>query len=146
MILESAQMLCTTHHVCPTDAERPEKFYKATHKNHPSTIWVRENTSNYNWMTKHALSLCEEYTHRYGKVHASQSIIEWCANNIPDIPETEMTKMPQCMPDEFRDNDSVTAYRHFYNVAKRNSFKCVWTNRDEPKWWKNFYKKSKVCT
>ena len=105
--------------------------------NHPSTIWVRTTTANYDWMIVHALALCEEYTHRYGKVHASQSIIEWCADNIPSIPEGQQTKMPQCMPDRFKDDDSVTAYRHFYNVDKRNSFKCVWTNRREPNWWKN---------
>ena len=45
MILESAQMLCTAHHACPSDAERPEKFYKQAHVNHPSTIWVRPDSS-----------------------------------------------------------------------------------------------------
>ena len=47
-----------------------------------------------------------------------------------------MTKMPQCMPDEFKEECSVSAYRHFYNVDKRRSFKCVWTDREEPQWWK----------
>lgn len=135
MILESAQMLCTAHHACPSDAERPEKFYKQAHLNHPSTIWVRTTTANYEWMIIHALALCEEYTLRYGKVHASQSLIEWCADNIPDIPDAEMTKIPQCMPDEFKEECGVSAYRHFYNVNKRAAFKCVWTHRTEPQWW-----------
>jgi hypothetical protein len=87
-------------------------------------------------MIIHALALCEEYTHRYSKVHASQALIEWCADNIPDIPDKPMTKMPQCMPDEFKEECSVSAYRHFYNVDKRRSFKCVWTAREEPQWWK----------
>lgn len=138
MILESAQMLCTAHHACPTDVERPDKFYKQAHLNHPSTIWVRANLANYDWMVTHALSLCEEYTHRYGKIHASQKVIEWCCNNVPAIPLGLMTKIPQCMPNEFKDDDSVKAYRHYYNVDKRNSFKCVWTNRREPSWWKTF--------
>ena len=85
MILESAQMLCTAHHACPTDAQRPEKFYKQAHLNHPSTIWVRTTTENYEWMVIHALALCEEYTHRYGKIHASQALIEWCADNVPAL-------------------------------------------------------------
>ena len=38
MILESAQMLCTAHHACPSDAQRPEKFYKQAHLNHPSSL------------------------------------------------------------------------------------------------------------
>ena len=136
MILESAQMLCTAHHACPTDATRPEKFYKQAHLNHPSTIWVRTTVANYEWMIIHALALCEEYTHRYGKVHASQALIEWCADNIPNIPDEPMTKMPQCMPDEFKQECSVSAYRLFYNVDKRSSFKCVWTDREEPQWGK----------
>ena len=52
------------------------------------------------------------------------------------IPSGSMTKMPQCMPDEFKEECSVSAYRHFYNVDKRRSFKCVWTDREEPHWWK----------
>ena len=62
--------------------------------------------------------------------------IEWCADNVPAIPVRSMTKMPQCMPDEFKEECSVSAYRHFYNVDKRRSFKCVWTDREEPHWWK----------
>ena len=46
MILESAQLLCTAHHVCPSDAERPEKFYKKTHVNHPCAIWCSANIPN----------------------------------------------------------------------------------------------------
>jgi hypothetical protein len=136
MILESAQMLCTSHHVCPSDATLPDKFYKKTHTNHPSTIWVRECTGNYEWMCIHALALCEEYTYRYGKVHASQKVIEWCCDNVPAIPVGSTTQMPQCMPDEYKADCSIEAYRHFYNVDKRSSFKCVWTKREEPKWWR----------
>ena len=136
MVLESAQMLCTAHHACPSEAQRPDKFYKQAHLNHPSSIWVRETTENYKWMCVHALALCEEYIHRYGKIHASQCVIEWCANNTPSIPEGPQTKIPLCMPDEFKDDDSVTAYRRLYNVGKRNSFKCVWTKRQEPDWWR----------
>lgn len=135
MILESAQMLCTAHHSHPTDATRPEKFYKQTHTNHPSNKWVRGCTENYNWLCLHAMALCSEYTYRYGKIHASEPIIWWCLNNIPNIPVLPITKMPQCMPDEFKTDCSIEAYRSFYNIDKRQSFKCVWTKRNEPKWW-----------
>ena len=40
MILESAQMLCTAHH----HYGYSNVPYKKVHYNHPSTIWVRENT------------------------------------------------------------------------------------------------------
>jgi hypothetical protein len=66
MILESAQLLCTSHHMCPKH-DLPEKFYKKTHYNHPSAIWARESVDNYKWLCEHAMALCEEYTYRYGK-------------------------------------------------------------------------------
>ena len=90
MIIESAQMLSTTHRMVDGKMERrPSKsgsmlqyfyhgdkekemtLYKACHFNHPCTIWTRENTANYNWHYKHFIALCDEYTHRYGRTHAT---------------------------------------------------------------------------
>ena len=114
----------------------PYNTEKGAFRGHPCTIWAAQNIYNTAWLIQHGFGLLEEYTHRYGKVHASQALIEWCADNMPDIPDEPMTKMPQCMPDEFKEECSVSAYRHFYNVDKRRSFKCVWTDREEPQWWK----------
>ena len=48
MILESAQMLSTSHRVLDGDEYANEVgLYKLAHKNHPSTIWVR--SSNEHW-------------------------------------------------------------------------------------------------
>jgi len=132
MILESAQLLCTAHHVCPTGEELPEKFYKKTHANHPCAIWVRTNTGNYSWMTTHALALLSEYTHRYDKEHASTPVIRWCSVNNPDIPKGKFTEIPQCMPDEYKMEDPVIAYRNYYNQAK--SHLHSWKNRPVPIW------------
>ena len=65
MILESAQMLCTAHHVFGNGNNVP---YKQAHLNHPSTIWVRENTHHYYWLYEHMLALGEEYTRRASTV------------------------------------------------------------------------------
>ena len=45
MIIESAQMLCTTHHILGAAAP-----YKKIHVNHPCTVWTRESIDNYNWL------------------------------------------------------------------------------------------------
>ena len=132
MILESAQLLCTSHHLCPTDAERPEKFYKKTHFNHPCAIWTRTCVENYRWLCNHATSLLNEYTHRYGKQHASTSVIRWCCENNPDIPKGKLTEIPQCMPDEYKTDDPVIAYRDYYNQAKSHIHN--WKNRPVPIW------------
>ena len=132
MILESAQLLCTAHHICPSDAVRPEKFYKKTHTNHPCAIWTRNCIGNYKWLCDHAQSLLDEYTYRYGKTHASTSVISWCVSNIPDIPDGELTDIAQCMPDEYKSNDPVIAYRNYYNKAKSHLHN--WKRRQIPHW------------
>ena len=86
MILESAQMLCTAHHACPSDAERPEKFYKQAHLNHPSTIWTRGNRSQYLWLYNHMLALGEEYTKRSQEgIPYHKEVIEWFENYCSEI-------------------------------------------------------------
>ena len=68
MILESAQMLCAAHHILGNPNDVP---YKLAHKNHPCTIWVRENSLHYDWLYAHMIALGLQYTYRYGKVHKS---------------------------------------------------------------------------
>ena len=81
MILETAQLLSTTHWM--SGSEGP---YRQTHKNHPSAVWARSNKSNYIWLCELGMELCKEYTHRYGKTHKTQQHLEWLSNNIPNIP------------------------------------------------------------
>ena len=70
MILEYSQILSTAHHEC--DGVPSVDCYKATHKNHPSTVWARENFFNYDWLHALLSHLSKEYTHRYGKIHATE--------------------------------------------------------------------------
>ena len=68
MILESAQMLCTAHHVLDNRVRLLDDIpYKITHVNHPSTKWVRTNNRNYMWLYHHMMALGDEYTKRYNK-------------------------------------------------------------------------------
>ena len=66
MPIESAQMMCTAGH----------GSYKPTHQNHPCTRWATLSEANFEWLTAHALALCDEYTYRYGRRHKSQDVIE----------------------------------------------------------------------
>ena len=134
MILESAQLLCSAHHILGSIGERPTKFYKLTHKNHPCAIHIRKNPSNYKWMTDHANALCDEYTYRYGKVHASESLIDWCFWNYPKFDEITFGEQPQAMPEEYRDEDPVVAYRNYYSQHKMKTIDCRWTKRVKPEW------------
>jgi hypothetical protein len=134
LLLESAQLLCTTHRLCNTGL--PEFLYKLTHKNHPCTKWVRESIQNYLWLCKHALALCEEYTYRYGKVHKSQRIIEWCCDNVPsELVDSGLTPFALAMPDQYKTDCPVESYRNYYKYDKAiNMHKFNYTKRPMPSW------------
>ena len=113
MILESAQMLCTAHHcIMGEDADVP---YKITHKHHPCTVWTMQSGHNYAWLYNHMIALGAEYTKRYSKTHLSYTKCENKVNILPGgMLETGLTEMPQCMPDEYKDECSVQAYWNYY--------------------------------
>ena len=111
MILESAQMLCTAHRYYGND----DVPYKTAHLNHPSTIWVRQNTKHYFWLYKHMLALGEEYTHRYGKIHMSITKCKEPLQLAPiNMPTYKFEQPPQCMPDEFKSDCAINAYWAYY--------------------------------
>jgi len=117
MILESAQMLCTAHHVYGNPDDVP---YRQAHLNHPSTIWARESRPNYYWLYEHMIALGQEYTKRYDKVHMS---IDKCKDALcfcPDgINSEQFTEPPQCMPDKYKvPGCSITAYWNYYEQDK----------------------------
>jgi hypothetical protein len=132
MIVEYAQLLCGVHHMTESNLDIP---YKLSHKNHPCSIWARKCIENYIWLCDLGLELSKEYTHRYGKRHKSQDIIEWCMTNLPNLPEFgDITEHPKAMPEECKTDDVVESYRRYY-IMEKKSF-CNWKNREIPNWFK----------
>jgi hypothetical protein len=135
MILESAQMLCTAHHVYGNAEQKLNVPYKQAHLNHPSTIWTRQCRANYRWLYLHMLALGNEYTERYGKTHLT---IHKCAEflNVPPahIPDGDFCEPPQAMPDEYKvPGDSIKAYWNYYigdksHIANPNKEKIYENN------------------
>ena len=111
MILESAQMLCAAHHILGNPNDVP---YKLAHKNHPCTIWVRENSLHYDWLYEHMMALGDEYTARYSKTHMSIDKCKHLNIHPENIPHETFEQPPQCMPDEYKDKCSVQAYWNYY--------------------------------
>lgn len=101
MILEIAQLLYTAWW-----CSRPKvmqnvvhpKPYRATHKNHPTAIWVRAHPNHYHFAAMVGLELCREYTRRYGKVHKTQQHIERLAQMgaAPSVEETYTPPVHKC--------------------------------------------------
>jgi hypothetical protein len=125
MILESAQMLCAIH----PEGTAP---YKRSFYNHPCTKWVRESAKNYEWLLIHAYALCDEYTSRYGKVHKTQAVIDWCDNNRLELPDIGLTQQPTCMPDYCKTESVVESYRKYYINEKAKFAK--WKDGNIPSW------------
>lgn len=131
MILESTQLLSTV--------SQQRGFlgpYKITHVNHPCTKWVAQHPANWSWLMKHAIYMCYEYSDRYHKVHKCQPLIENLSNNSPIIWNgtcfqdhsdyyAEHTSFVQCMPEQYKQVDTVEAYRAYYRGEKKKFVK--WT-------------------
>lgn len=131
MILETAQMLSTAHHI--RGSPYIDKVYKQAYVNHPCTIWVRRTSRNYDWALRLFKALLEEYTHRYGKIHKSSELLEYLSYN--PVPKGPFKPFPQAMPDIYKHKDPVIAYRRYYIGEK--SYFSKWTKRPIPEWFKN---------
>lgn len=160
MILEYAQLLSTAHRLLDgnqivekryvngslparwrnvkkwkLDDERDEILYSATHSNHPSAIWARASSCNYEWLYKLFCATCDEYTYRYGKTHLTDS-------KLRNILKKHPKKIAKCvswvgptpaMPDECKVNgDHLLSYHKYYIDKKADMAK--WTNREPPQW------------
>lgn len=140
MILESTQLLYTAQHVTDPDnlSNCYLKPYGVTHKNHPSAIWARSSYDNYMWLCQLALAYCEEYRYRYGssKKHACENHLEWLYNNPPSLPNDGFWQPPQCMPDQYKGDCSIDAYRRYY-IGEKLSF-VRYTNREAPYWLEDY--------
>ena len=157
MIVETAQLLSTAHRMIDGNMVRkPNKngrmmqnwvigdsrddvLYKACHLNHPSAVWARESNTNYQWLYKHFIALCDEYTYRYGKVHATDTKLRDALRVVPsNIKSDIMTPFKLAMgtnPECIDNSDPVGSYRKYYKT-KKDRFKMVWTNRATPEWFK----------
>lgn len=131
MIIETAQLLSTAHHVNGVNSIVKDFLYKKTHENHPCAKWARISRANYKWLSELGLELCKEYTHRYGKIHKTQSLMYLLANHYPLNFNTDLkTIRPLCMPDKYHGNYAISSYRNYYINEKKDILK--YTNREKP--------------
>ncbi len=113
MIVETAQMLSTAHHLMSHDVGRP--MYRPTHVNHPANIWIRTIGDNYEWAYELFVYLAEQYELRYSKQHYSYTLLKDVLSVMPDDLESiGITTFAQCMPAQYKQPDTVQAYRKFY--------------------------------
>ena len=91
---------------------------------------MRTGIGNYRWTVKHALALCDEYTERYKKIHATQEVLEWLKGNEPELPD-DMTPFRQAVAEDCKRDDIVLTYQLYYLYYK--SYFAKWKTKT-PSW------------
>ena len=133
MVLETAQMLCSAY---KKHYKVEDDLYEIAHPKHPMTLWVGYSHMNFKFTLELLKKLSEEYTKRYNKVHKSSRIYDLFMDKYTRWHEWDglFTTPPQCMPDEFKHADYVTAYRNYYKGAKK--YFAKWNKLNNiPDWW-----------
>lgn len=135
IILEVAQMLCTTYRL--QDIEAP---YKMCHVNHPVTKWIRQSRDNFNWACEHALALYDEKVYRTEKGHKSIDVISWAIQKQNQLSFEQDNLTPFAIAisqdslcrgqSDFNESDPVKCYQLYYKFDKSEIAK--WTKRDIP--------------
>ena len=129
MIIELAQLLSAAHH--HYNSKFVGVVYKKTHYNHPCTKWVRTTSANYDWAYNHFVSLCDEYTKRYGKTHLTDLKLREVLSNNP-VPIGDLTPFVLAMPEQYKCDCAVTSYRNYYINDKKEIAK--WNYSSVPSW------------
>lgn len=134
MILEYAQILSTAWHETRGKRATPiEGLYKATHTNHPSAVWARASIDHYEWLARMWGYLLDEYTERYKKDHKTGGLHWKLMNAPPRLIVDGWKPPPQCMPNMYKAECTVSAYRSYYNGDKA-AF-ATWKYSPTPIWW-----------
>ena len=152
MIIEYAQLMSTAHRLLDgeeyTDMtangrrikrwrlgdEREQQLMKASHINHPSAVWCRINLSNYHWLYVMWTHLLDEYTYRYGKIHACARLKDTLRFPPTKISVGEFFPPTPAMPDDVKvPGDSLASYRNYYN--KNKTHLADWKKRPAPSWY-----------
>jgi hypothetical protein len=114
-------------------SDRDATVYQATHMNHPSAVWSRENNENYSWLFNLFTCLMDEYSYRYEKEHVCRKLVPYLQYPPANIPVNKFTQPTPAMPDEYKVNgDSIASYHNYYRGAKARM--AAWKKRDVPSW------------
>ena len=140
MCVESAQMMASAlRRHGATDDQMPLTKkgtpYKGGYHHHPCTVWVGDSRANFEWLAAHAVALCWEYWFRFSKKHACAGPIKNMVFLGKLIPEGELTPFAQAMPDEYKDDDVVKAYRAYYHSKVDSPGGVHYRHTRPPEWW-----------
>jgi hypothetical protein len=114
------------------------KEYKYGPINLPLVRWAI-NKKNRNWLAHYIFELNKEYEFRYEKKHRAYQVFIYLANEFNEMPYRDIEleypeDFVQCMPDEFKCDNSIEAYKKYYTYKYIKGFKrpMRWSKRNKP--------------
>lgn len=131
MPIETAQLCCTALYL----RFRIETPYKPVYQFHPCTKWAETSFWNWSWLWEYGILLCDEYSYRYGRVHATREVFSWLRGAVKPLIGSftgDQTEHPKCVTEPYKRYDTVTAYRLYYLHTKNRLH--AWKNRPVPSW------------
>tara|TARA_R100000995_G_scaffold66989_1_gene35695 strand:- start:200 stop:778 length:579 start_codon:yes stop_codon:yes gene_type:complete len=142
MPTETMQMMCTNLNHLGYEGWLP---MKSVMLNHPSTIWMRQSLGNWLWCIEHLEAMLNNYTHTYDRTHMVEKHWDKMSDDVYEFLEHEycvkinddvlVTRTPfaMAMPDKYKNDDVVKAYRDYY-LGDKWEF-ATWKARRKPDWW-----------
>ena len=135
MILESCQILSTVLNEQGLNAP-----YRSFNPKHPSCLWAAESAANFLHLVLHCEAMICEYSERFGKTHKCAAVLGKIVGlfDTDNFPTSDPTPLRLAMPDEFRSDNPVVAYRKFYASKPRLRYPVdkipswVYDYRNEP--------------
>ena len=99
----------------------PYKTEKGAFRNNPCTQWAGKFVLNWRWLIRYGLALCQEYSHRYQKIHSCLPTLAHAHHIFPmgdpaGRSGRDPTPFVRAMPDEFKYDTSIdtfTAYKMY---------------------------------
>lgn len=116
MILESCQILCTVLNEQGLDAP-----YRSFNPKHPSCLWAAESSDNFENLIKHCASMIDEYEERFNKIHKCKAVLKKIVEMYDSslFPRAEATPLKLAMPEQYKSDNIVLAYRRYYASKER---------------------------
>lgn len=107
--------------------------------NLPLVRWAI-NKQNRIWLAHYIFELNKEYEFRYGKKHGAYEVFLFLAKEFKEMPYEDISfclpqdPFVQCMPEEFKSEDPIEAYRNYYKFKFSQGFKrpMRWAKRNKP--------------
>lgn len=121
-----------------------EDGWGVSHPYHPATLWCAESYGAARYTSLLGLALCNEWKHRFGKIHGAYASIEMLTRMVglhalkfavieppQHIIAFDKDKYASCIRDSV-----VESYRAYYNHTKLHlkGRPATWTNRPIPSW------------